>query len=338
MNLAPLPGRPALRLLAALWLALAASGAAAEAVQAPDRSRLLVEAERALDEGRAEDAAAIYRSLVADAPDDPHLQAHLGRALSLADRYGEAVTALERAVAGGVRDVRTLLFLGSALWESGQAEAADPIFTEAVAAAGGTGAEPLAQHQLGRLRLWAGRSEAAVAPLERAAALRPRAPDPRLDLARALAGAGRNEEAVAAFRAVLELLPDSHHARWGLAQALLRLGRREEAAAELAAYRDLYEASQERTRRFMLQRAELDRGWHLIGSGRPAEAEEVFRALIAAHGEGVDPLLGLARALAGQGDHAAAAAALERAVSLAPDREDLRRILAQERLAAEGRP
>jgi hypothetical protein len=167
-------------------------------------------------------------------------------------------------------------------------------------------------------------------------ALRPEAPTPRLDLARALDGAGRPEEAVAAYRAVLERAPDSHHARWGLAQALLRLGRRDEAAAELGAYRELYAANQERTRQVMLQRSEIDRGWHLIGTGRPGEAETVFRELIASHGEGVDPLLGLARALAGQGDHAGAAGALERAVTLAPDRQDLRRLLAQERLAAEG--
>lgn len=333
MKRASRPSGLPVTLLAALWLA---SPVPAVAGEPADAARLVAEAERALDEGRAEDAVAVYQRLAAERPDDPRLQAQLGRALSLADRYGEAVEALERAVAGGVRDVRTLLFLGSALWESGRPEAADPVLEQAAAAARGTGAELIAQHQLGRLRLWAGHPGAAVAPLERAVVLRPEAPDPRLDLARALAGAERTEEAVAAFRAVLERVPDSHHARWGLAQALLRLGRRDEAATELAAYRDLYEASQERTRRFMLQRTEIDRGWHLLGSGRLAEAEAVFRELIATHGEGVEALFGLARAHAAQGDHAAAAEALERAVALAPDRDDLRRVLAQERLAAEG--
>jgi len=319
-----------------LGVLLAAVLASAVPAVAQGPAGPLAEAERALDEGRAADAAEIYRQLAAEHPDDARLQALLGRALSLSDRYGEAAEALERAVAGGADDLRTLLFLGSALWESGRPEEADPVLERAAAASRGTGAEFLAHHQLGRLRLWAGRPEAALPALERAVALRPDAPTPRLDLARALDGAGRTEEAVAAYRAVLERAPDSHHARWGLAQALLRLGRRDEAAVELAAYRELYAANQERTRQIMLQRSEIDRGWHLIGAGRPGEAEAVFRDLIASHGEGVDPLLGLARALAGQGDHAGAAGALERAVSLAPDREDLRRLLAQERLAAEG--
>ncbi|HUF77360.1 MAG TPA: tetratricopeptide repeat protein, partial [Thermoanaerobaculia bacterium] len=47
-----------------------------------------------------------------------------------------------------------------------------------------------------------------------------------------------------------------------------------------------------------------------------------------------EALAGLARALALQGDAAGAVAALERAVTLAPDREELRRWLAEARLAA----
>lgn len=330
MSRSPLSGAA----LVALSLAIAAPAVPRAADPPAAADGLLAEAEHAVDAGRPEDAVAIYRDLAAKRPDDPEIQALLGRALSLADRYGEAVDALERAVGGGVRDLRTLLFLGSALWESGRPAEADAVLEEAVAASRGTAAELLAHHELGRLRLWAGRAREAIPLLERATVLRPGAATPRLDLARALAMADRPEEAVSAFRKAVDLAPDSHHARWGLAQALLRLGRREEAAVELAAYRELYAADQERTRRVMLQRAEIDRGWHRIRSGRPAEAEAVFRALIADHGEAVDPLLGLARALAAQGDHAGAADVLERAVTLAPDRDDLRRLLDYERLRA----
>lgn len=287
-------------------------------------------AERALAAGRAEEAVAVYRALSAERPADVRLQANLGRALALADRYGEAAEVLERAVELGAGDVRTLLFWGSALWESGRPEAADPVLARAMAAARGTGAEFLAAQQLGRLRLWAGRPEEAVAPLERAVALRPEAADARLDLARALEGAGRSEEALSAFREAVALAPDSHHARWGLAQTLARAGRREDAAEELAVYRRLYEADQERTRRIRRQEEALQRGWHLIETGRPGEAEAVFRGME----EGVEPLVGLARARAIQGDPKGAVEALERAVALAPDRRDLRRRLQEARLAA----
>src|SRR5690606_32945252 len=118
-----------------LWIPVALAAAACLAAPAgatpADAAQRIAEAERALDEGRAGEAVAIFESLAAERPDDPQLQAHLGRALSLADRYREAAVALERATAAGVRDVRTLLFLGSALWESGQPEAADPVLEQA---------------------------------------------------------------------------------------------------------------------------------------------------------------------------------------------------------------
>lgn len=288
-------------------------------------------AEQALAEGRVEEAVAVYRDLAAERPGDARLLANLGRVLALADRYGEAAELLERAVGLGADDLRTLLFWGSALWESGRPDAAEPVLARAAAVARGTGAEFLAQHQLGRLRLWAGRPEEAVAPLERAVTLRPGTADARLDLARALDGAGRTEAAIAAFRQVIELAPESHHARWGLAQVLARAGRREEAARELEVYRELYEADQEHTRRVRREEEALQRGWRLLDSGRPAEAEEVFGAMA----PGVEPLIGLARAAAAQGDAAGAVAALERAVALAPDRQDLRRMLGEARLAAE---
>lgn len=288
-------------------------------------------AERAVAEGRVEEAVAVYRGLAAARPGDARLLANLGRVLALADRYGEAAEVLERAVGLGADDLRTLLFWGSALWESGRPEAAEPVLARAAEASRETGAEFLAVHQLGRLRLWTGRPAEAVEPLERAVTLRPGAADARLDLARALDGAGRTEEAIAAFRRVVELSPDSHYARWGLAQAFARAGRRDEAARELEVYRELYEADQERTRRIRREEEALQRGLHLLESGRPAEAAEVFRGMA----PGVDPLVGLARAVAAQGDAAGAVAALERAVALAPDRQDLRRMLGEARLAAE---
>lgn len=289
-------------------------------------------AERALAAGRPEEAVAVYRELASERPGDAGLQADLGRSLALAERFGAAAEALERAVALGADDVRTLLFWGSALWESGHPEDAEPVLERAVAAARAPGAEFLARHQLGRFRLWSGRAEEALAPLERAVALRPDAVDARLDLARALDGAGRTEEAVAAFRRTVELAPSSHYARWGLARALLRAGGREEASRELQVYRELYRADQEQTRRIRREEADLQKGWHLLETGRPVAAAELFRGME----PGVEALVGLARALAAQGDRAGTVAALERAVALAPERQELRRLLAEARLAEEG--
>jgi tetratricopeptide (TPR) repeat protein len=227
------------------------------------------EVERALDEGRVEAAVALGRSLAEARPDDPRALALLGRALALSRRFGEAAEALERAVALGAADVRTLLFYGSALWEAGRPEAADPVLARAAEAATGTGAEFLARQQLGRLRLWFGRPADAIAPLERAVALRPGEADARLDLARALERSGKLPEAIAAFRQVIELAPESHHARWGLAQALRRAGRDQESTAELEAYRRLLAADQERVRQGQIEQEAEAR---LALGERPLEA------------------------------------------------------------------
>ncbi|HUP43603.1 MAG TPA: FG-GAP-like repeat-containing protein, partial [Thermoanaerobaculia bacterium] len=248
---------------------------AAGGAPAPASAPFPAEVERALEDGRVEEAVALARSLAAARPDDERALALLGRALALARRFGEAAEVLERAVALGADDVRTLLFYGSALWESGRPEAADPVLERAAAAAAGTGAEFLARHQLGRLRLWLGRPAEAVEPLERAAALRPGDAEARLDLARALERAGRVEEAITAFRRAVELAPESHHARWGLAQALSRAGRRQEAAAELEVYRRLLAADQERVRRSQLEQEALDRA---ARGDRPLEVPATLEA------------------------------------------------------------
>lgn len=324
---------PALSLALCLLVAVPAAGRAASA---PPRSGHSAEAlaagvERAIAAGDTDRAVALAEQALAVEPDSARLEALAGRSLALAERFGEAAGHLRRAVELGADDVRTLLFYGSALWESGDVAGAEGPLERAAEAARGTSAEFLASHQLGRLRLFAGKPEAAVAPLARAVELDPRAADARLDLGRALAAAGRTEAAIPVFRRAVELAPDSHYARWGLAQALARAGKKDEAARELEVYRRLYAADQERTARILRQQTELERGWHLLTSGDPRGAEKVFSAL----DPGIEPLLGLARARAVQGDHAGAVEALERAVSLAPDRQDLRRILAQERLEAE---
>ncbi len=331
-----------MRLVVTLVLCFVLSGAliaaaAAQPPAAPPPSALSVDAlvqgtEQALAAGDTSRAVELSGQALATDPGSARLQALAGRSLALAERFGEAAEHLGRAVELGAGDVRTLLYYGSALWESGQVAAAEEPLERAAEAARGTPAEFLVEHQLGRLRLFAGKPKEAIAPLQRAVELAPRAADAQLDLARALGAAGETEAAIDAFRRAVELAPDSHHARWGLAQALARAGRKDEASRELEVYRRLYSAFQEHTTRTLRQQAELDRGWHLLGSGDPQGAEKVFAAL----DPGVESLLGLARARAVQGHHDGAVEALERAVALAPDRQDLRRILAQERLAAQG--
>ncbi|MGD2115430.1 MAG: tetratricopeptide repeat protein [Acidobacteriota bacterium] len=296
----------------------------------------VAEARRALAEERPEDAVTILEGALeaveGGAPQARRADLHalLGRALALGDRYAEAADHLERAVALGRADLGTLLYLGSSQWEVQRFEPAVETLQRAAERSAGTPSEFLAHHQLGRLLLFLGRPADALGALERAAELRPEAFDARLDLARALDRSGATERAVTAYREVVEMAPQSPHARWGLGQALVRLGEREAAAEHLAVYREIYEAQQEETREGFLVEARLARARELFEARRLDEAERIVVELP----ETAGTLEALARIRATGGDFQGAVEALEKAVSRAPDREDLRRLLAEARLLA----
>ena len=95
-------------------------------------------------------------------------------------------------------------------------------------------------------------------------------------------------------------------------------------------YQRLYQENQDRNREAKLAEARLERAWGLLQGGDPELAAEEFAALPPT----LDALEGLAYARAATGDHAGAVQALEAAVPMAPERRDLQRMLAQERLAA----
>jgi tetratricopeptide (TPR) repeat protein len=298
---------------------------------------------RALEGDRAEEAIPLLRQALEridsspppDRAPDPTLtadvEALLGRALVLTDHYAEAADHLGRSVSLGHADVGTLLYLGSAQWESQQLEPAVASLRRAAERATGTSADFLAHHQLGRLLLWMGRAGDAVEPLERAVSLRGDAFDARLDLARALDRSGALDRAVTVYGQALEMNPSSHHAHWGMAQALLRLGRRDEAQEHLAVYRRLYEENKQRTQESILTDARMARARELFEERKLDEAEQIVASLP----ETAETLEALARIRATAGNLDGAVTALERAVAIAPDRDDLRRLLAEARLLAQ---
>ena len=283
-----------------------------------------------LGAGRHAAAAEVLGEAAELAAADPRLQALLGKARLFAQSPQAAIAPLERARELGDASLLTRLYLAAALWESGRPEAAERLYRELVAGAAGPFA---AVHQLGRLLLWQGRFAEAAPLLERAAAERPAAADVRFDLAQALAGAGELDGALAAYRRTVELSPGHYKAFYGLARVLARLGGQDAAAREaLATYQRLYAAEQEATRRENLERARFDRGWKAIEDGAYREAIGLFERL----GASPEAFAGTAAAWTLLGDPARAAVYLERAVALAPEREDLRRLLAEARLAAGG--
>ena len=305
---------------------LAAQGRGGEAAQG-----LGAVGEGLLRAGRHAAAAEVLTEVTSWAPQSSHWHALLGRALALAQDPARAAHALRRAVDLGEGSVTTRLYLASALWDAGEVDAAEALYRALVDETSAF----LPIWQLGRLLRWRGDMEGAVVMLRRARRMRPQAADVTVELAAALGG---TPEALAAWRRAVASAPDDRGARYGLARSLARAGEHEAAREEMAIYQRLYAEEQERTRREGLLRARLDRGWELLERGELAASRDHFSDLLEESGEGAETFAGLAQAHAALGAHGEAVRILERAVRLAPEREDLRRLLEAERTAASSTP
>lgn len=300
---------------------------------AQDLAQLVDAGRRHLEAGRNAEAVESLEGAVRLAPGSPEVQSLLGRAYLLNHQARPAASALEKAVELGSEDPRTNLYLGSASWELGRLDVAEQQFRRALESKSGAAAL-IALQQLGRLLLFQGRAADALDPLQRATVLLPDDVDLQLQLAQALEGAGKADEALAAYRKAVTMAPELARARYSLAQRLQRSGHKEEAAKEMETFRRLTAANEERVRKANLERARLDQGWELLRGGKAQEAEALFTQL----GGNVEALSGVAFSRSAAGDHKGAAAMLEKAVALAPDREDLRRALDEERMAGGGKP
>jgi tetratricopeptide (TPR) repeat protein len=307
----------------------------ADTLQRLDRTdealSLLLEAGQGLVYAGDEETGRDYlRRAVEISPNSAAARAALGYAELRATDYAAAVRDLRRAIELGQSGAAVQLYLGAALWESGQLEEAERIYRRLL------DREPTARvptvRALGGLLLWQGRYEDAVPILEEAARAEASSAAVQFDLARALAGAGRDAEAIAAYRRVVELAPRMPAARYGLATLLARAGETAASREQFDVFQQLHEAEREATRREGMLQAKIDRGWELMRDGRWMEAAEHFRSLEPTP----DTLAGLAAALSAAADPRGAAAALERALALAPEREDLRRQLADVLAAAQG--
>ena len=300
----------------------------AEARSDPARvSAMLQEGSQLVELGRLDEAEAVLEELVELEPSSALGYAELGRAQALNRRWLRAEKSLRQARQLGQSDLRTLVFLGSALWENTKFDESEAVFQEAIERFPGS---PFPKAQLGRLWLWQGRYEEAVVYLRQAAARNPAA-DVFLDLAEALRGAGETDEAIQAYEQTIRRAPELMKAHYGLAQLLQQQGESERAQFHLERYYELYQEDQAAARSGELERGEIDRGRDLLRRGKTAEA--------IAHLDSLPPstegLSVLAEAYGQAGDSTKAIETLERAVVLDPGNSELRRRLSEKRLAVD---
>lgn len=267
---------------------------------------------------------------VAVAPRSAAAHAALGHALLLERDNAAALEHLRKARSLGEQSPGIYLLLGAALWENKQLAESEATYREVLTL---TQRSVPALQALGSLLLWEGRFGEAVPLLREALERNPGSTQMRMDLARALDGAGQLPEAIATYRELLRAAPDQYKAHYNLALLLRRQGEAEAAGREMSAFQRAHAKAQERTYHEQTLKAQREYGWELIRAGRGSEAARLFGSLP----ESADTLSGLASALSASGDHAGAAAALERAVLQSPERRDLRLRLAREHLASEAK-
>ena len=211
-----------LSLVVLLW---SIGEAAAQSADLAVRSQV---ASRAMKEGRFDEAARIYRELLAGLPDDPGLLLNLGMALAMGGHESEAIAPLERAVARKPDLLPAHLFLGSSYLALGEpAKAIAPL--ERVVAAPSADVE--ARRMLASAYAETGRHADAAAQLRRVTLIVPRFPAGWYAL-----GHAYNEIAQAAM-ATFDDRPE--HAPWRqllLADAMLADGRLTDA---FATYREI---------------------------------------------------------------------------------------------------
>jgi predicted O-linked N-acetylglucosamine transferase (SPINDLY family) len=157
---------------------------------------------------------------------DEEIQA--GLALHQAGRLAEAQAVYRRVLARAPDHPQALHFLGGALLQAGDTAAAIELIGRAVALEPQNG---FAQSNLGEAHLRAGHWSAAIACARRAIELEPRLAAPYVNLGAALTHLGQTDEAIAACQQAVDRFPDRAHAHSNLGLALQAAGRLDEAVA-----------------------------------------------------------------------------------------------------------
>ncbi|MBI5016527.1 MAG: tetratricopeptide repeat protein [Deltaproteobacteria bacterium] len=185
------------------------------------------------EKGCFDEAASVYRRILACAPDSPdsidalHFLAVL---CHQRDANDEALALVDRIVSlrPDLPDAHNNR--GNVLKELGRPEEAEAAYRRAIALQPEHAA---AHNNLGVVLQGLGRLEEAIEACRSAAALAPANPDFPYNLGNALRRHSRLPEAAEAYRKAVALLPGHAQARQGLARTLLQLGRHAEAAEML---------------------------------------------------------------------------------------------------------
>jgi predicted TPR repeat methyltransferase len=176
--------------------------------------------------GRLQEAEKIYRSILADNPDDPDAVHFLGVLMHQDGREPEAIDWIRKSIALRPDHAETHNNLGNVLKEQGKLDEAVAAYQRAIELDPGLA---IAYQNLGTVLKRSGRLEQAVAAYDWAIAIDPDNADAHYNRGTALRRSARFEEARVAFHRALALRRDHVAAASSLGRVLYRLGRIREA-------------------------------------------------------------------------------------------------------------
>ena len=274
---------------------------------APRPERLLAAATRHRETGRLEQAATLYRRVIAAEPAQSEALHWLGVLEQAAGRSETALGLLERAAASRTRDPLCLHHLGEVQRALGRHGDAVATYRRALAQAPGRAD---VHYGLGSALFDLGRTEEAAEQFERAVAISPGDAEAHNDLANSLAELGRADEAIAHYRVAVKIRPDFAEAKMNLGIALAQSG--DNGAAELS-YRDALAANPA----FIEARLQLAR--FLVRRDRIAEAVDVLREAVRREPDHAGTHIDLGRCLVKLGRPDEALDHYTRALEIRPD-------------------
>jgi Flp pilus assembly protein TadD len=260
--------------------------------------------------GRFQEAAGIYRQVLAADPTQVEAQFLLGATCHALGLVSEAITRLSEAVRERPDLAEVHHHLGVVLAENRQPNEAERSIRRALEL------KPEmveAHHDLGVLLVEQNRAEDAAVAFQRVVQLKPHDPIAHSDLGAALERLGDFDAAADCFRRAIAINPASSQAHNNLGSVLGKQGRLEEA--------------ENYCRRAIELDPNLATAYYNLGNVlhkvcRLDEAVESLRRAIALQPENAESHNGLGAVLTGQGKIEEAFASLRKAIRLAPDHAD----------------
>ena len=270
-------------------------------------------------QGRNQEATTFLRQALAIKPDFLDALANLGGALQKQGDLDAAIASYRKALDLKPNDPETLNNLGTALGEQGDLEAAIDAYQKALAL---KPKYPAALANLGSGLRQQGHPEAAIDACQKALAIQPDFTDALSNLGNVFKDQGKMEAAIASHRKALAIKPDSQELLLNLASILAELAFSNPEA--ICINQDRLQEAEAIYKKLIQQGAEDhfvfgNLGLICIMQGRNQEATTFLRQALAIKPDFLDALVNLGVALQKQGELDAAIDAYGKALAMEPN-------------------